>query len=443
MRYHKISDMPTIFALCVLLFFAYGDSVFAASGRVSFSMANWMRMDANDSPQRLLPMTVMDEEGGNITAEKGIGIILPKDIGILWDKINSVDVNGSQTSVSYNPDLKTIIIPVLKTFSSGEQAIISGLTVRIYGTGCSYQNFQLDYNGDSVADITGVNGFQIDTANSRSDNTPPFTITALTRKVGTSSVTLSWEDPPDPDFLGVLISRTLTRAGSITQQEIFAGKSIKTYADDKLNAGDVIQYSLKAKDDIGNLSEAENVSVEIIKETTETPIAITPQPSDTTTNQTNEEVIAPPPQHTASVLDTVTDLDVNDIVSTYTNVNVDTPHLKELVYFYKLGLIKHTKKKLILNKPLTYSQFAIMVGKAFKLKSKHSFLKQFKKLKYISNAAKGTRKISKNKAFLSLLKIKGLKSSGQTIVIKPKKLKGYAMPVDIAEWIVKILDLEN
>lgn len=422
--------MRKIFFSIVLVLLIPILPVFAADN-VSFFMANWVGFNSNDGVQELPTITVTDNTGGNITPANEISIILPKDTDILWDKsVGQITFNNSLVGVSYSKNLKSINIPVSKAFLAGETAVLKGQKVRVYGGGSGYQNLALDVNGDGVSDAVGVNGIQIDGANKRTDTLPPFSIISLTTKQDTTSATLSWENPVDPDLYNLILTRTLTRGTSTpVSTDITIDKLTSTYADTLLQAGDKLQYSIRAKDNVGNLSEPVITSVEIPLPEAPVPAVVLP---------VNEVAV----EKKVGILDSVTEEDINNVLSKYIDINKDAKYLNELVYFVKTGVIKGAGKKIRSEKQLNYGQFSAFAVKAFSIEQKGSYFNSLKLLGYISPNIKPYTKITKKNAFKILLKLKGINYVSQTIVDK-STLKGHATLADIVVWSVKVIDQGN
>lgn len=425
--------MKKIFFSIILVSLIQISPVFA-SDQVSLFMANWVKFNSNEGIQELPTITVTDNTGGNITPAKEISIILPKYTEILWDKsVNQITVNDSLVSISYSKDLKSINIPISKTFLAGETAIIKGHRVRVYDRAAGYQNLTLDVNGDGVSDATGVNGVQIDDTNKRTDTLAPFSPSSLSFKQDAAAVVLSWENPPDPDLYGLVLTRILS---SGTSTPISADSSIgltTTYSDTAFAPGDKLQYFLRAKDNVSNLSEPVTTTVEI-------PLPEAPQKIVVENN-----ILEPPAadeiviEKKKSILDSITEKDINNVISRYNDVSRSTESLRELVYFVKAGIIKGRNRKLNFKQSLTYGQFATFLGKAFSIERKGTYLRSLKLLRYISSTVKTGSRITKKKAMQIILQLKGFDYSTQTIA-PSNTLKGNATLVDIAAWSVKIID---
>lgn len=427
-------NIRRLFIILILIFIPLAVK---ASGTVSLFMSNWVNLALNEVSYKLPAITITDEGGGNITAAYGVNIILPKDADILWNKnVKQLTVNDILADVNYDKTLKTLNIPVSKTFVAGETLVITGQSVMTYGNGSSYKNLTLDINGDNAADATGNNGLQIDATLLRTDQSAPFPIHSLTYKIINNSVILSWENPPDPDLYTLVLTRIVTRGTSAPiSTDIIIDKLTSTYTDASLQAGDKLQYSIRAKDNVSNLSEPVTISLEI------------PMPEMPAVSSPGENVPASTESETAvggktSVLDNITEEDINNVLSKYNDINKNTKYLKELVYFVKIGAIKGTGKKLRSEKQFTYAQFSTFAVKAFSVERKGSYFNSLKVLGHISPKIKPYTKIKKKSAFKILLKLKGIDYKTQSIVDK-SVLKGHATLTDIAVLVAKIIDQDS
>lgn len=435
---NKASKFSSIILVLIFAvgFFAPAGSVFAET-RVSFYMASWMSFSLNDSPTQLLAFTIKDDGGGSITPAAGVAVMLPKDVDILWDKtVKQLTVDGVLTDVSYSKDLKTLNIPVGKTFAAGDSTVVTGQIVRVYDKGASYRNLYLDVNGDGVSDATCTNGFVIDETVLRTDRTPPFAVTGLSYTKTADSVLVSWENPVDPDFLKTVLVRTLTRNGTISTSEYEINKTDTSFSDNSLMKGDSIEYALSTKDYNSNTALPEKITVQIQQEEAVLPPPAqeeSPQNAGTTTPVDIEPAVK-------SILDNISQDDVNALAR-FSDVGTGTPNLEEIAYAIKNNFVKPGKnKKLGLLNKITYSQFATISGRAFNINASGGYFARFKKLNYIKRSIKASQKITRKNALKILFKINGINETNQQIE-NIAKLKGYLIQRDLIVWIVKILEL--
>lgn len=418
----KFPYRKIIFLICLLS--AY--QAFAAAPNVTLFMANWVKYNVNAAPQELPAITVTDVAGGGITQAAGISIILPQYMEVLWDKsVTEIKVNDIAITPSYSKDLKIITIPVSKTFTAGESAKITGHKIRIYDSGATYQDLRLDVTGDGVSDATGINGIELSETTKETDVLGPYAVTAFTTALnGTSSVTLAWENPPDLDFNGTMITRTINRLGTSTVAQITLDRLKAAYSDTDILPGDEIQYSVKSKDDVGNLSGAVSTSVKIPLETLQEPVATPEMPENVTPEIT--------PQPT-TIFDTVTETQINEALLLYEDINPETANLKIITYLVNKGVLKGKKKKLALDKRMTYLEFINASGKAFDVQKQGSYWKTFQGLGYLKKTAKKKNVITKKNAVAILLNIKGLMPKEQNI-IEYASLKGKSVRADFVSW---------
>ncbi|MEK9133052.1 MAG: hypothetical protein AAB606_05100 [Patescibacteria group bacterium] len=440
MKNFNLTKAVVVFSLLTLLFtFGIRQVIFATTPNVTLFMATWVGFNSNDSPQFLPAITVTDVDGGNITSANGMSIMLPKDMDLLWDKsITEVTVDGTSTvTVTYDKTLKSLTVPVSKAFGVNESMTITGQKVRIYDRAYIYKDLQLDITGDGVGDITGVNGLRIDNANPATDFLPPYQVSALTTKIENGKIILSWENPPDPDYNGLIITSTLTRAGVVSApKEIPLGRLDTQYTDNESLVGDSVQYSFRTKDNVSNLGEALATTV-VVADTT--PAASSEQPP---TGSEGNNTTQQPTLTSQSVLDTVTQSEVDAALAKYSDLKPDTENLKGLVYLIKLGALAPRGTKMRPAKELKYADFAGIAGKAMNVELQQgSYLKTFKTLRYFSKTVKAGKKMTKKTAFKVLLTIKGMKVKDQTFV-EYTKLRGFVTPTEIAVWLVQLADLK-
>ncbi len=107
------------------------------------------------------------------------------------------------------------------------------------------------------------------------DTTPPGNVTGLTATPSTTSVALSWTDPGDSDYAGVMIRRTTgsTPPSSITDGQLVTDVTTPgtTYTDSGLSSGTQYSYALFAYDGVPNYASGTDVTT-----TTTTPPDTTP-----------------------------------------------------------------------------------------------------------------------------------------------------------------------
>lgn len=126
------------------------------------------------------------------------------------------------------------------------------------------------------------------------DTTPPGVITGLNLTAGDKQVIMTWSNPGDADFAGVVIRRSTTAAPATEADgdEVYDGYTIN-YADNGLTNGTLYYYSIFTKDWIPNFSAAVSGSVtpndpgaDIIP-----PTVFTTDPTDGSTNVAQDKTV--------------------------------------------------------------------------------------------------------------------------------------------------------
>ena len=221
----------------------------------------------------LWPITVTADTDGEITAEKGINLILDSQaIQILWDAVPTLTATGTAVdhskiaatpAVQYINDYSVLHIPVLEDFSAGENVTFNGIRLRAYHYDFGTRYIGLDINGDYVADVQDVNRIEV-ISTALTDHTPPYPPTNFTATLATDleSVTLTWTMPPDFDLIGAILDRKITRGGQTREVNVFSNMTFTTYTDTVVQLGDVITYKLYATDNV-NYSDKVEQTVEV------------------------------------------------------------------------------------------------------------------------------------------------------------------------------------
>lgn len=414
-------------------------SVFAAAN-VSLFMESWVKFNSNDPPQTLPTIIVTDNQGGLITAEKGITVMLPKYMDILWERdVTQVGLNGIQATVTYSKNLKNLIIPVSKTFMVGEAVRITGAKVRVYEQGATYQDLELDIDLDGVGDVKGVNGVQIDDTARRNDSLLPYPVTALTSRVDGKTAVLTWENPPDLDYNGILLTRTITRleAGTttMTATDITLDRLLTAYTDAGLKAEDSVEYVLKTKDNRGNFGQSVKVGVTI---PSDTPISA-PEP---VIAPVEPEVTISTPTVPTSILDEVLEEDIDAALEAFSDLSRETEGIKEIAYLFKTGIIKASaSKKFFPNKSVSYKEFIAILKAAFETQAKGALLTKFKKLKLIPRKATNASKVKKPDASRVLHSLLGFDASSR--ITGSQNMRGTLKKAELGVWVVKFLDARH
>lgn len=219
-----------------------------------------------DVPKVLGEINITAEANQEITAEHGIRIIIPSDLYAIWDQeigsiyasgpaVNSGKLSGTIEAQYPGSTAKTIFIPVLQDFVSGESVQINGLGIRVFNRGNGLRYLQLDLNADGIADTYDLSGIRIDDTASRSDGTAPGTVSDLKVVQSEEGIpTLSWTNPPELDIIRADILRKRTRAGVVTETNFYvnldytrAGQ-METYIDADVQTGDQLEYLVTVVD---------------------------------------------------------------------------------------------------------------------------------------------------------------------------------------------------
>ena len=264
-----------------LAIFLLAPSVLAVSftSDYSNSFSRWMTVE-------IAPMTITAEADGEITAEHGINILIDPIRAILWNA-SEVTATGSavengRVAGSFMPefqdDYKVLHIPVAEDWLAGESLYMTGLGLRSYHREMNNILFILDIDGDKVQDARDNWGYKV-TALERTDTTAPYPVTnvAYTLAEDMSYLRLTWDNPPDYDFVGVTIKRTLIRNSETNPIQTLANKdSLLNYTDSDIQEGDEIMYEIFAHD-VYNTSEAVSLTVNIESEVQEPEEPVEPE----------------------------------------------------------------------------------------------------------------------------------------------------------------------
>ena len=188
-------------------------------------------------------------------------LALGAQVHLAWDP-STGDVTGYRIYYGTSPGSRANKIEV----GNVTDYVVSGLK-----EGVTYYFVARAYNqyGES-ADSNEISW----TASTR-DTTPPGDITNFTATAGDSQVTLSWTNPPDPDFAGVMIRfRTDTWPTNYNDGQLVCNKAGSPGSSDNfvhtgLKNGTTYYYAAFTYDTSGNYSRTAKVSA-------------TPQARDTT-----------------------------------------------------------------------------------------------------------------------------------------------------------------
>ena len=181
----------------------------------------------------LYPITITAAADGEITSAKGIGIFMDPEAQMLWDNVKTLTLSGTAVTngrVSatatpvYKNGYKTLYIPVLSDFKSGESLTILGATLRAYHTSFSERYLQLDINGDGISDARDVNKIEVQITY-QTDFTAPYPPTDFSATLSSDlkQIAVKWTNSPDFDLNGCSMDRTRIRSGANANRQ-FSGR---------------------------------------------------------------------------------------------------------------------------------------------------------------------------------------------------------------------------
>jgi len=171
----------------------------------------------------------------NITAQAGNG-----QVTLSWTNPGDSDFNG--VVISWTPTGGSPSQPVSLTASATSQ-VITGLT---NNTAYTFTIKATDLTGNIS---TGVTATKTPAA---PDTTAPGNPTNITAQAGNGQVTLSWTNPGDSDFNGVVISWTPT--GGSPSQPVPLSSSATSQVITGLTNNTAYTFTMKATDLTGNIS---------------------------------------------------------------------------------------------------------------------------------------------------------------------------------------------
>lgn len=266
------------FSLLLLLSLSFASQTFAATLVSDYTN----RLKRNET-KILAPLTLTAEKAGEITAKNGLNLLLDPTVYILWDSATPLQASGTAVDKGriaasivpeYQKNYTLLHIPVLADFESGESVTLSGISMRAYNRVFSKRFLGIDLTGDNVADTEDINSYVVEDVEV-TDHTPPYPPAQFTAQVNDArtQVTLTWKNPPDYDFIGDDIERTLTRSiqtpGNASQSTsttntltLITSTTDPTYLDKDIKIGDQITYSIFSKD-IRNNSDPVKISITI------------------------------------------------------------------------------------------------------------------------------------------------------------------------------------
>jgi len=251
----------------------------------------------------ITPIDVGSDKVGEITKANGIRILIGSEHRLLWDRVDQVTVTGKAVSQGYmaetvvpeySTDYKAVYFPVLKDWPADISANISGLRFRAYTTNVGPHDFLgLDTTGDSVADVYDSYEYSVIGTGGWLDRTAPYPPTDIksTISLNPAKVALSWKRPPDYDWTGTRVYKTVTHGGLkvVNQDMILDRTTDEAYEDTKVQAGDEVFYEFFSVDASNNLSESVDVVLRLAEQVTPEPIT-PPAPETPTEPQVSSEL---------------------------------------------------------------------------------------------------------------------------------------------------------
>lgn len=285
--------------IIVGILFAFPGSSMAASMN-----SEYHNVLALNQVRDLAPINITADAAEEITDEHGMNIIIESINWVLWEKVDEITASGSAVdngkiaatiNPTYSKDYRVMNIPVLADFAPGETVRLWGIKMRGYDRAFGSRFLWLDLNGDLVYETTDITAYKVSDTTTLTDQTPPYPPSDFTAQIADnlSSVTLSWQDPPDWDFTGTTLERTRVRAGA-TQKIILFEKMLHTsFVDNDVREGDTVTYDIyvhdkRNKGEGGSITltietpSEEPVEEPVVTPPVEEPVVITPPSTDET-----------------------------------------------------------------------------------------------------------------------------------------------------------------
>ncbi|MBI4992554.1 MAG: fibronectin type III domain-containing protein, partial [Candidatus Magasanikbacteria bacterium] len=210
------------------------------------------------------------DEAGNVSALSNVSsaTTLPKPADITPPKIDAISVKESVASaeISWNTDeAADSQVAYGLTNQLGQLSANSTLTVshKISLANLSpntvyyFKVISADASGNQAVGL--INGAQIGTFKTLNDTTPPANVSGFSAAAGDKKIGLSWQNPPDSDFDGVIIVRKTNgfpsniNDGSVFPMAKGAPSQADSATDDQgLANGTTYYYTAFAGDKYGN-----------------------------------------------------------------------------------------------------------------------------------------------------------------------------------------------
>jgi len=239
------------------------------------SAANLHSISSNDLDKNHIEtfstLSIKADQANEISAQKGIHILLDKEAQILWNNeaisfSGSAVVNGrvaAKPLLTFSSDYKILNIPLLADFLPGEELKIDDLKVRTYGSTFGKRYLGLDINGDSIAEALDENYYRVIESN-KSDNTIPYPVSQLKYAVSPEkTVTLNWLNSPDYDIDSIQIEKNVTLNGMVQNFPLFHKNLEPQFIDPNLKTAEKVSYLIKVKDFNGHESEVVELNIDL------------------------------------------------------------------------------------------------------------------------------------------------------------------------------------
>lgn len=235
-------------------FFLLAPSVMAATIFSDF----YTNFSKNETRQ-IWPIRVEATAENEITSAKGFNLLFDVSYSqMLWDETYSITATGTavdngKMSATPKPEYlqgyKILHFPVLANFAPGEFVKLEGVRMRAYKHSFTRMFLQLDVTGDYTSDATDINPISV-TDETVLDRTPPYMpkVFEATLSADLKSVSLTWDQPPDFDLIGMNLDRKRVRAGNVQETNLVSRTSVLQFTDTDILPGDVVTYTISGDD---------------------------------------------------------------------------------------------------------------------------------------------------------------------------------------------------
>jgi hypothetical protein len=271
-----------LFAAVVFLFAT--TSALAAPTLVS---ADDQSFDQYENIQQARDITITDDSTTpQITASGDIRIHIPTSFPMIWDdRVASVNLSGTAvdagrftngtTAVTYEDSDKTAVIQVAENFAAGESVKIAGLFFEGFYWADANARLELVIVQGGSAVAIDSKSIQVWTGTNEDGSEPEAPSDIQLTQISTSSVKLTWTDPPDMDASQIKILRgvaPLPVSGTAFAEE---GRGVQQFTDSSLKIGDTVSYILRASDGRNLSVLSEEVLLTLVENIEPEPVACT------------------------------------------------------------------------------------------------------------------------------------------------------------------------